>query len=38
MKKEEEGVALWSEKRLMQLNFLWKHVAVALKEDSLPPP
>ena len=36
MKKEEEAVPLWSEKRLMQCNFLWKHVAGALKEERAP--
>ena len=38
MKREEDGLPLWSEKRLMQLNFLFKHVAAALKEDAPPPP
>ncbi len=36
MKREEEGVPAWGEKRLMQLNFLFKHVAGALKEDAPP--
>jgi hypothetical protein len=31
MKAEEEGVAVWGEKRLMQLNFLFKFIAGALK-------
>jgi len=31
MKSEEEGGAKWSEKRLDQLNFLFKHVGGALK-------
>ena len=31
MKAEEEGVAVWGEKRLMQLNFLFKYIAGALK-------
>ena len=35
MKKEEEYVPLWSEKRLMQLNFIFKHFADAIKA---PPP
>jgi hypothetical protein len=37
MKREEEGLPLWGEKRLMQLNFLFKYVADALKEDAPPP-
>jgi len=36
MKREEEGEALWGEKRLMQLNFLFEHVASALKEAAPP--
>jgi hypothetical protein len=36
MKREEEGVAAWSEKRLMQLNFLFKEVGGALKEEAPP--
>ena len=36
MKAEEEGVPLWSEKRLLQLNFLFKHVGGALKEEQAP--
>ena len=36
MKREEEGVAVWSEKRLMQLNFLFKEVGGALKEEAPP--
>lgn len=31
MKREEEFQPIWSEKRLMQLNFLFKHVAEPLK-------
>ena len=34
MKEEEEGVPLWSEKRLMQLNFLFEHVGKALQESA----
>jgi len=37
MKREEENVPGWSEKRLLQLNFLFKHVAAALKEATPPP-
>ena len=37
MKREEEGLPSWSEKRLLQLNFLFKHVGAALKEDAPPP-
>ena len=39
MKEEEEGSAKWSEKRLDQLNFLFKHVGEALKvvEEVLQP-
>jgi len=36
MKREEEFVPIWSEKRLLQLNFLFKHVAGALKETAPP--
>ena len=36
MKREEEGVTSWGEKRLLQLNFLFKHVGGALKEDAPP--
>lgn len=41
MKAEEEGVAVWGEKRLMQLNFLFKYIAGAIKaptEDWRPDP
>ena len=31
MRTEEEGVPRWGDKRLEQLNFLWKHVGGALK-------
>ena len=31
MKREEEFLPVWSEKRLMQLNFLFQHVAGPLK-------
>tara|TARA_B110001452_G_scaffold103489_1_gene85888 strand:+ start:115 stop:957 length:843 start_codon:yes stop_codon:yes gene_type:complete len=34
MKAEEEGVPKWGDKRLDQLNFLWKHVGGALKETA----
>ena len=37
MKDEEEGVAVWGEKRLHQLNFLFKFVAGALREEAPPP-
>ncbi len=37
MKLEEEKVAAWSEKRLEQLNFLFKHVAAVLKATAPPP-
>ena len=37
MKREEEWVPAWSEKRLHQLNFLFKHVAGALREPRAPP-
>jgi hypothetical protein len=36
MKIEEEGGAAWSEKRLEQLNFLFKHVGGALKAERKP--
>ena len=36
MKAEEEGVAVWGEKRVMQLNFLFKHIAGALKAERPP--
>ena len=36
MKTEEEGVAKWGEKRLEQLNFLFTHVADALREAAPP--
>ena len=36
MKAEEEGVARWGEKRLEQLNFLFKHVGGALREPAPP--
>lgn len=36
MKVEEEGVAKWGEKRLDQLNFLFKHVGGALKQSTPP--
>ena len=36
MKRQEECVPVWSEKRLMQLNFLFNHVGAALKEEAPP--
>lgn len=36
MKREEEGLTSWGDKRLMQLNFLFKYVGEALKEDAPP--
>lgn len=37
MKAEEEGVAGWGEKRLMQLNFLFEHIGGALKTKTADP-
>ena len=37
MKAEEEGVAKWGEKRLDQLNFLFKHGGGALRASTPPP-
>ena len=36
MKREEEFLPVWSEKRLMQLNFLFKNVAPAVKATAAP--
>ena len=36
MKEEEEGVPRWSEKRLEQLNFLFRYVGDALRETGPP--
>ena len=36
MKEEEEGVPKWSEKRLEQLNFLFRYVGDALRETEPP--
>ena len=36
MRQEEEGKPAWSEKRLLQLNFLFDKVGGALKADEAP--